>query len=358
MDIHKATKRYEEWLAGYTTLVPEDVELKHREMAAAAFAFLRATFYRWSQIWPKACARLIDAPVVLAVGDLHIENFGTWRDAEGRLIWGINDFDEATNLPYTADLVRLAASARLAIDAGHLSITASASAEAIVAGYTETLAAGGTPFVLAETNAWLRDLATNKLRDPVSYWAKLEKLPDVIRGIPESVAVAIERLLPAPGLSYRIKHRIAGLGSLGRQRYCAVADWRGGKLAREAKPLVPSAALWAGEACGVLDILYQAIENRAVRCADPLVRLEGVWIVRRLAPDCSRIELADLPQRRSEAQLLNAMGAETANVHLGSAHAVKAICKDLKTRPKIWLAEAAEVMADATLADYETWRKG
>jgi len=32
---------------------------------------------------------------VLAVGDLHVENFGTWRDAEGRLIWGVNDFDES-----------------------------------------------------------------------------------------------------------------------------------------------------------------------------------------------------------------------------------------------------------------------
>ena len=31
----------------------------------------------------------------LSVGDLHVENFGTWRDSEGRLIWGINDFDEA-----------------------------------------------------------------------------------------------------------------------------------------------------------------------------------------------------------------------------------------------------------------------
>ena len=48
---------------------------------------------------------------MLAVGDLHVENFGTWRDADGRLCWGINDFDEADRLPYTNDLVRLAASA-------------------------------------------------------------------------------------------------------------------------------------------------------------------------------------------------------------------------------------------------------
>src|SRR5260370_32652719 len=49
---------------------------------------------------------------VLAVGDLHVENFGTWRDAEGRLTWGVNDFDEAYPLPYTIDLARLATSVR------------------------------------------------------------------------------------------------------------------------------------------------------------------------------------------------------------------------------------------------------
>jgi hypothetical protein len=356
--VHKATKSYEAWLAGHTALVPEDVELKHREMASAPFPFFRATFYRWAQIWPNTCARLVDAPTVLAVGDLHIENFGTWRDAEGRLIWGINDFDEAVNLPYTVDLVRLATSALLAINASHLDITASASAEAILAGYTNAMESGGTPFVLAERDPWLRDLATSKLRDPVAYWAKLDKLPVVQQGIPESAAVAIERLLPAQDLPYRIKHRIAGLGSLGRQRYCAVADWRGGKLAREAKPLVPSAAVWAGEVQGVSDILYQAIMDRSVRCADPFVHLEGLWIVRRLAPDCSRIELADLPKQKPETKLLNAMGAETANVHLGSPQAAKAICQDLKKRPKGWLAEAAKAMEQATLADHEDWKRG
>jgi hypothetical protein len=47
----------------------------------------------------------------MAVGDLHLENFGIWRDAEGRLVWGVNDFDEAHPMAFTNDLVRLAVSA-------------------------------------------------------------------------------------------------------------------------------------------------------------------------------------------------------------------------------------------------------
>ena len=58
-----------------------------------------------------------------------------------------------------------------------------------------------------------------------------------------------------------------------------------------------------------------------MRCPDPWVRLRGTWIVRRLAPDCSRIELSALPQQRDEIKLLHSMGLETANVHLGTAKA-------------------------------------
>jgi uncharacterized protein (DUF2252 family) len=76
------------------------------------------TFYRWAQWWPEVCAALNHdkVPLVLGMGDLHTENFGTWRDAEGRLVGGVNDFDECSYLPYTNDLVRLAASARFAIE--------------------------------------------------------------------------------------------------------------------------------------------------------------------------------------------------------------------------------------------------
>ena len=39
------------------------------------FPFFRATFYRWAQLYPEVCADCADAPEVLAVGDLHVENF-------------------------------------------------------------------------------------------------------------------------------------------------------------------------------------------------------------------------------------------------------------------------------------------
>src|SRR4249919_1830727 len=167
MDIFDATGAYESWLARHTPVVRKDLQLKHERLAENPFVFLRGTFYRWIQQWPAVCAKVVDAPAVLCVGDLHIENFGTWRDVEGRLVWGVNDFDEAAMLPYTNDLVRLAASALLAIGEGHLSLKAKDACTAILDAYRKSLADGGSPFVLEEEHGWLRQIALGELRNPV-----------------------------------------------------------------------------------------------------------------------------------------------------------------------------------------------
>ena len=114
MNIVKATRRFEDWLRLRIRVVEPQLRFKHEQMAAALFPFFRATFYRWVQVWPEVCPELHRAPQILSVGDLHVANFGTWRDCDGRLVWGVNDFDEACLFPYTLDLVRLATSAMLA----------------------------------------------------------------------------------------------------------------------------------------------------------------------------------------------------------------------------------------------------
>src|SRR5881628_4219626 len=142
-EISDATRSFERWLAERMRLRRDDVEHKHQVMAVDAFSFLRATFYRWAELWQEELPELSDAPRVLAVGDLHVENFGTWRDVEGRLVWGINDLDEAHWLPYTIDLVRLAASAHLAIAVRHLKVEPEDACEAILEGYVKGIAEGG-----------------------------------------------------------------------------------------------------------------------------------------------------------------------------------------------------------------------
>ncbi|HXJ87393.1 MAG TPA: DUF2252 family protein [Candidatus Binatia bacterium] len=357
MNIVKSTRLFEQWLAQHTNVVKKDLRLKHANMKLSAFRFLRGTYYRWAQLWPELCTNESRVPRVLAVGDLHIDNFGTWRDVEGRLIWGINDFDEAYPLPYTNDLIRLAVSAHLASDAGHLSLKKNDICDAILEGYLQTMQQGGLPFVLEEQNEWLREIALTDLRDPVRFWKKMEALPTASRDVPVSAIDAMEHLFPAPNLKYRIARRVAGLGSLGHPRYVALAKWNGHWIAREAKALVPSSCHWAGDHHAPAEILYQSILSRAVRCPDPFVQLRGQWIVRRLSPHCSRIELTSLEVHGSETRLLNSMGRETANVHLGTRSAAKDILRHAKRQRRTWLHEATQTMLRRISTDWKVWKK-
>jgi uncharacterized protein (DUF2252 family) len=100
---------------------PAAFQVKFRKMAASAFAFYRGTaalFYsdlERERSGARASGPFLDERTsrVWIHGDLHAENFGTYMDANGRLIFNVNDFDEAYIGPFTWDLKRFAASVAL-----------------------------------------------------------------------------------------------------------------------------------------------------------------------------------------------------------------------------------------------------
>jgi hypothetical protein len=140
-------------------------------------------------------------------------------------------------------------------------------------------------------------------------------------------------------------------------RFVAIADWRGGKLAREAKALTAAATCWLDPQRESSEVLYPVVLTRAVRCPDPYARPCGNWIVRRLSPHCSRIDLVSLGPGRGELRLLRAMGWETANIHLGSDRQRGKILKDLGRNKGNWLMQASESMARVVEEDWRTWKK-
>ena len=252
--------------------------------------------------------------------------------------------------------MRLATSTQLAIDAEHLNIPLAKAMRAILQGYSDGLNSGGRAFVLAEHHPSLRQMAVERLKQPELFWEKLNALRNWRGKIPSSAEKALRRMMPDPELEYRVAHRVSGLGSLGRRRFVALAQWHNGSIAREAKELTDSAWIWAKARRRRSQIYYQEALDRSRRCPDPFVKLRGRWIVRRLAPDCSRIELSSLPTRHDAARLLQAMGFETANVHVGGGNP-KSIEADLRKRPAQWLQKAATAMVDSVEKDWYDWRK-
>ena len=350
MNLRQASSQYETWLAAQLHLLPADLRLKHQRMLEGPFPFLRATYYRWAQVWPVACGKFGLGPRVLAVGDLHVENFGTWRDTDGRLVWGVNDFDEAYPLPYSNDLVRLATSAFLAVK--ELNVSPKRAAAEILRGYGESLKAGGRPFVLVDRTTPLREMARHRLNEPEKFWNKLRRLVPLKKRPRAEAIKAIQAILPPGRIRLRYAHRIAGLGSLGRERFTGLGVWLGGQIAREAKSCAASACAFA-DGMTAATILIDEIVRRAVRVPDPFWKVTRGWMARRLSPDCFRFELAHLPQERDELYLLYCMGWETANIHLGSGEA-SAILRDLRRKPRHWLFKAASLMREQVLED---WRE-
>ncbi len=353
MNIHSATKSYEAWMRECTTVVEADLRAKHAEMKEAPYYFLRGTFYRWLQIWPEICPELSRSPKVLAVGDLHVGSFGTWRDSEGRLCWGVDDFDEAAPLAYTNDLVRLATSVKVVRDSEVLTIKLKAACEAILEGYMDCLKGGGHPFVLAEQEKNLERLGIEAFEPPQNFWQKLEKLPPAGK-LPPGLRRVIEKTLP-PSVKYKVGSRTAGMGSRGQLRFVATAEWEGGCIAREAKAMVPNSSHWLAGRSGHGQNYYQQIMSRAVRSRDPFQEMMGTWLIRRLSPDSNPIDIDELPKKRDEETLVYAMGCEAANVHLGSKSAIKRVLKDLRARKSDWLRSAAKDMAKVVEKEYEQY---
>lgn len=357
MDIIESTQLYEtRFLGAHTQIVQADLDKKYDDMASDPFLFYRGTAYRRTARFPIICPKLAKLPKVLAVIDLHVDNYGTYRDHEGRLIWAINDFDEAFPYSFAIDLVHLAASAKLAIESGRLEIGFGKACRMICQGYSESLACGGRPFVLQEEHQELRAMAVARLKDPVAFFDKLKAQTTHLHAIPNIADNALQTILPQLGIPYKAFQRTAGEGSLGRPRFVALAEHTGGLIAREVKAALPSCALFAeGKFDGPL--YYTQMLETAVRAKDPFLSVVDKFVARRLAPDCSRIELTSLPKDRDEALLLYSMGFDAGNHHLGSKDAIPVVQKALASLDDNWLRDFALEMQQDNLNDFKIWRK-
>ncbi|WP_419994174.1 DUF2252 domain-containing protein [Streptomyces boninensis] len=116
---------------------PAAFRVKFRKMAASAFAFYRgsACLYYHDLVREQSRSFLDERTSRVWVhGDLHAENFGTYMDANGKLVFNVNDFDEALVAPFTWDIKRLAASLALI---GYTKALSDAQITALVRAYAD-----------------------------------------------------------------------------------------------------------------------------------------------------------------------------------------------------------------------------
>lgn len=334
--------RYEAWMRKRLgrELDEDGLARKRETLRNSAFEFLRGTCWRWAEGMPVQCPELWQAPRVPSVGDAHAGNFGLWRDAEVRLVWGVNDYDEAAMLPWPVDLVRLCASFKLAEPAlDHERI-----AEQALRGYRKGLDRP-RPAVLEDRQLWLRKIYAAKDAKRLEFWQE-RRDAELARAVPPHFEAALRAAAPEPGLVPRISARQAGVGSLGRPRYVALFEVRGAPFAIEAKARLPSC--WDRDG----DLGFAArVATSGTRSPDPMLRYGETLVLRRLGPDSRKLDVDEIDPGRID-DLIAAMARELAAVHCTADASPTAIAADLAARRGAWLADAARRMTRWTNEEY------
>jgi uncharacterized protein (DUF2252 family) len=306
---------------------PERLAIKYRAMRRDAFTFFRGTAHLFWEDWAadaEATAALDEAPLAWACGDLHLENFGTYRGDNRLAYFDLNDFDEAALAPALRDPARLITSVHLASET--LGISRSDTTDlcnGYVDAYAATLAGGKARWVeratatgmvkellrglKARTRANLLDLRTvfdGKRRRLRVDGRRALTLPrthrtDVLGCLHD---FAREHELPKFYKVLDIARRVAGTGSLGVGRFVVLVEGHGspdGNVLLDLKEAIPSTLAmhistpqpaWRSEAERVLRVQrrMQAIEPAMLHA----VTLDGrQFVLRELQPTQDRLAL-------------------------------------------------------------------
>ncbi len=297
---------------------PELLRLKVGRMAVNPFTFFRGTFHLFARdmlehVFASPAVRPGSEIEMDLVGDIHSENFGSYKADDDAVHYDINDFDETTRGRFDFDVFRQAASLMLAAQERNAPL---ATAVSIVLAFLETYTQSvvrllkkgrdldldlteSTSSPYPPVHALLKDAASNKRP---AFINKLTTLKDghrtVIRSVhyfnlPEAERAQALRLLedyrkrmPEKAASdfYAVEDacgRVSGIGSMGRYRYVVLINGKGTRegqnLLIEFKESRPSA--------------YDLYRQRETDAASLLKRAEEVMTMQRASQAASNARL-------------------------------------------------------------------
>ncbi|OIR08438.1 hypothetical protein GALL_92320 [mine drainage metagenome] len=244
---------------------PERLAMKYAKMAQSPFIFLRGACHLFYECLPDT-PLFRDAPLAWCCGDLHFENFGSYKGDNRLVYFDINDYDEAALAPATWDMVRLLTS--IQCGAGALNATpaeALAVSRSCLDAYRSALLNGKPLWVERETSIGLVNalLTTLQGRERAAFLDKrtIRKahrrslILDGVKALPASDAqkklvagfmVGFASTQPDPKFFevLDIGRRIAGTGSLGVERFVVLVEGKGspdGNYLLDIKEAKPSA---------------------------------------------------------------------------------------------------------------------
>ena len=375
---------------------PERLRIKYQKMRSDPFGFLRGTCHLFYQRL-SAAKSLKSSPLVWLCGDLHLENFGSYKGNNRLAYFDLNDFDEAALAPASWELVRMLTS--LLVAGESLSISPSEAntlCSVFLDAYASSLALGKAFWIESETAQGLIRELLEGLRDRqrVKFIAARTVMKGKSRVLrldgKKALAVSDAQRMAVIDFMNRfaktqtrpeffkvidVARRIAGTGSLGVERYAILVDGKGapgGHYLLDLKASLPScvaphfAALqpkWRSEAHRVVEVQHR-LQAVSVALLQP-VRFEGrAYVIRELQPTEDRIALAGRPRTMGELKVaIGQMGQMLAWAQLrsagrqGSAIADKLIAFGSRKKWKEKLLVASRACAVQVKKDSATFNK-
>jgi uncharacterized protein (DUF2252 family) len=352
LDVYRTIQRYN---AGRD---PERLALKYRKMRESPFVFLRGTCHLFYQRLPKADV-LAKAPLVWVCGDLHLENFGSYKGDNGLVYFDISDFDEAALAPLSWDLVRFLTSVLVAARDMHASASqVRALCRSFIDAYVAQLAAGKALWVERDTAQGLikalldhvhdrevllkeRTRRTRGRRRLVTDGKHALEAGKRDRDRVKQLIAGFARTGKKPGF-YKVldvARRVAGTGSLGVERWVILVQGEGSpdnNVLLDLKHSLPSSLAprlkvrqprWKADSERIVT-LQQRSQAISMALLQSIVKRKASYVLRALLPSEDRVALdaKDSSVARLEG-VLSEMGRIVASAHLrgcgrsGSANA-------------------------------------
>lgn len=371
---------------------PERLALKYKAIADNAFSFLRGTCHLYFGQLPKH-AILSEAPVAWVCGDLHLENFGSYRADNHLVYFDMNDFDEAILAPASWEILRTLTSILIAAPSMNVKRDAALEmARQCLATYGATLASGKARWIDRDAADGLigqlfEQLRTRKRRDFIESRTSAESNHTKIRtdrgkALPASdkdkkrvqawiKEYAASQENPNFFKVMDIARRIAGTGSLGLERFSILVEGKGGPDGHyllDLKESIPSALApftpvkqpkWHSESERVATVgaRMQAVPPSFLRAVD----LEGKpFLLKGLQPLQDRVDLEGAAAHPKQLNhLMCQFGGLAASAQLrasgrqGSANADALVEFGADTRKLEALVDLAVQMTDQVQKDWK-----
>jgi uncharacterized protein (DUF2252 family) len=331
---------------------PELLALKYRKMAASPFGYFRGTNHLFHADWPGG-AWLERMPVVWLNGDLHLENFGTYRGDNRLVYFDVGDFDDGALGPLGRDLLRFMVGVHMAgHEMGYGARRANELNRIFLAAYRAAMIDGKARWIERRTARGIVGELLVKLerRTQADLLAKRTVLRKGKRRLRTDTgkALALSREERARVVAFMrrfaegrmhpgffkvldVAQRVAGIGALGLKRYVVLTVGDGGRdgaalidlKSQIGSTLVPRLKQrqpdFGSEAARVV-----AIENR-MQAVGPAfltaVRIAGrSFTLRELQPSADKLDLSTTQlERVAFDNAIGAMGELTAWAQLRCA---------------------------------------